>query len=126
VYEGRWNPAEREIERDVIPMLKSEGMGLTVWSALGGGKFNVRPKGEKHDGRTYSDDLGGNSVENYQKFAVVMAEVGKKRGTNATGVAMRYVQLKVSLLQTNFSTTSLYLFRHPTPSLSLEEGKWNT
>ena len=32
VYEGRWNAAEREIQRDVVPMCKSEGMGITVWS----------------------------------------------------------------------------------------------
>lgn len=92
VYEGRWNPAERDIERDILPMCKAEGMGITVWSALGGGKFKSKTQKEEGDGRNFTGDLGGASLENFQKFAAVMEEVGKKKGTDAIGVALRYVQ----------------------------------
>ncbi|OCL04528.1 norsolorinic acid reductase [Glonium stellatum] len=94
VYEGRWNPAEREIERDILPMCRAEGMGITVWSALGGGKFKSKAQKEVAGGRAFTDDLGGASEENFEKFAEVMGEVGKKRGTDAIGVALRYVMLK--------------------------------
>jgi aryl-alcohol dehydrogenase-like predicted oxidoreductase len=101
VYQGRWNPAERQIEREVLPMCKAEGMGITVWSALGGGKFRIDAQtAENDDGRTYTDDLGGASLEDFKKFAVVMQKVGERRGTNALGVALRYVMLKVGCLHT--------------------------
>jgi hypothetical protein len=67
-------------------------MGITVWSALGGGKFRLR---KDSGGRTFSDDLGGAPVENFQKFGVVMEKIGIERGTDATGVALRYAMLKV-------------------------------
>ena len=98
VYEGRWNPAERDIERDILPMCKARGMGITVWGALGGGKFKSKTQKEEGDGRNFTADLGGASLENFQKFAAVMEEVGKKRGDKFHwgSVAVR-VMLKVSV-----------------------------
>lgn len=95
VYEGRWNPAEREIERDILPMCKAEGMGITVWGALGAGKFKIGRRQEEV-GRTFTGDLGGASVETFQKIGEVMGEVGQKKGADAIAVALRYVMLKVS------------------------------
>lgn len=39
VYQGRWSAAERDLERDVVPMCKVEGMAIAPWGALGGGYF---------------------------------------------------------------------------------------
>ena len=39
VYQGRWSAAERDFERDIIPMCRDEGMGLAPWGSLGGGYF---------------------------------------------------------------------------------------
>lgn len=39
VYQGRWSAAERDLERDIIPMCKAEGMAIAPWGALGGGYF---------------------------------------------------------------------------------------
>ncbi|KAF2098213.1 sterigmatocystin biosynthesis dehydrogenase stcV [Rhizodiscina lignyota] len=94
VYEGRWNPVDREIERDVVPMCKAEGMGITVWSALGGGKFKDKTTAEKKSGRSFTDDLGGASPETYKKFGAVMEDIGKNQGSDALGVALRYCMLK--------------------------------
>lgn len=96
VYEGRWNTAEREIERDILPMCKVEGMGITVWGALGGGKFKQGRRKEEI-GRTANVDLGGASMESFQKFGATMEEIGKRKGADAVAVALRYVILKVSL-----------------------------
>jgi aryl-alcohol dehydrogenase-like predicted oxidoreductase len=52
VYEAKWNAAEREIERDVLPMCKAEGMGITVYSAMGGGKFKTAAQRQEPGGRT--------------------------------------------------------------------------
>jgi aryl-alcohol dehydrogenase-like predicted oxidoreductase len=94
VYQGRWNPADRDIEREIIPMCKHEGMGITVWGALGGGKFKSKDSKET-DGRTFTGDLGGASLETFQKCGNVMEEIGKTKGCDAMAVALRYVMLKV-------------------------------
>ena len=41
MYQGKWSLADRDLERDVIPMCKSEGMGLAPWGVLGGGIFKT-------------------------------------------------------------------------------------
>ncbi|KAF4624117.1 hypothetical protein G7Y89_g14056 [Cudoniella acicularis] len=91
VYEGRLNPAERDIERDILPMCKAEGMGITVWSALGGGKFKIN---KEAGGRSMHSAFGQASNEDFQKFAAVMEEIGQSKGSDSMGVALRYVMLK--------------------------------
>ncbi|KAI4178197.1 MAG: hypothetical protein L6R41_008497, partial [Letrouitia leprolyta] len=39
VYQGRWSAAERDFERDILPMCADQGMGLCPWGVLGGGYF---------------------------------------------------------------------------------------
>ena len=51
--------AGRYLERELIPMLKSEGVGLMVWSPLAGGllsgKYGREQQGEKGSRRTTFD-----------------------------------------------------------------------
>ena len=51
--------AGRDLERELIPMLKSEGVGLMVWSPLAGGllsgKYGREQQGEKGSRRTTFD-----------------------------------------------------------------------
>lgn len=42
VYQGRFAAHLRDLERDVIPMCKDEGMALHPWGVLGGGMFRHR------------------------------------------------------------------------------------
>ena len=35
VYQGKWNAATRDLERDILPMCESEGMGIAPWGTLG-------------------------------------------------------------------------------------------
>jgi aryl-alcohol dehydrogenase-like predicted oxidoreductase len=41
VYQGQWSAAQRDFERDIIPMCQHEGMALAPWGALGGGYFKA-------------------------------------------------------------------------------------
>lgn len=95
VYEGRWNAACREIERDIVPMCKSEGMGITVWSPMGSGKFRSAAD-VPEDARAWSGDAGQASREDFQKIGVVMERIGKEKGSTAMRVALRWCMLKVS------------------------------
>lgn len=97
VYEGRWNVAERDIEREILPMCKSEGMGITVWSALGGGKFKTRSQREEAGGRAYrGEGLGTASDEIFEKAFDILEKIAKRKGTTPSSIALRYVTLKVS------------------------------
>jgi aryl-alcohol dehydrogenase-like predicted oxidoreductase len=41
VYQGRWSAADRDLEREIVPMCMSEGMGIAPWGVLGGGHFKM-------------------------------------------------------------------------------------
>jgi aryl-alcohol dehydrogenase-like predicted oxidoreductase len=51
--------AGRDLEREIVPMLRSEGVGLMVWSPLAGGllsgKYGREQKGEEGSRRTAFD-----------------------------------------------------------------------
>src|ERR1700761_1356525 len=67
VYEARWNLVERDIERDVLPMCKAERMGITVYGAMGGGKFKTAAqRKEAGDRAVASGRLGEASGEAFE------------------------------------------------------------
>lgn len=90
VYEGKLNAAEREIEREIVPMCKSERMGITVWSPLGGGKFKSAAQSKEGEGRgrTYTGDVGSASTETFQKGLLALEKVAERKNTSTTSVAL--------------------------------------
>jgi aryl-alcohol dehydrogenase-like predicted oxidoreductase len=99
VYEGRWNAAERDIEREVVPMCKSEGMAITVWSALGGGKFKTAAQRQEPGGRADLAPSLGTSEESFQLVFPVLERLARVHGTTPTSVALRFVMQKASLVE---------------------------
>ncbi|MBZ5797355.1 aldo/keto reductase, partial [Burkholderia contaminans] len=51
VYQGLWSAANRDFERDIIPMCKDEGMALAPWGSLGSGKFKTEEQRKAEVGR---------------------------------------------------------------------------
>ncbi|KAJ5677279.1 uncharacterized protein N7477_002912 [Penicillium maclennaniae] len=47
VYQGQWNAAKRDFEREIIPMAAAEGMGLVPRGAIGGGSFKTAAQREE-------------------------------------------------------------------------------
>ncbi|KAL6412424.1 alcohol dehydrogenase [Ilyonectria robusta] len=89
VYQGRWSAADRDFERDIIPMCRAEGMGLAPWGTLGRGLF--KPKGEI--------EAGGRNMPsmNNGREALVseqLEKVADRRGVPITSVALAYVMHK--------------------------------
>ena len=39
VYQGQWNVMLRDLEREVIPMARAEGMALAPWNVLAAGRI---------------------------------------------------------------------------------------
>ena len=89
VYQGYWNAAVRDFERDIIPMCEAEGMALAPWGALGRGMF-MSPEefAKKDEGRT------GTQPEKVKEVAIALDEIAKKKGTQTTSVALAYVMHK--------------------------------
>ena len=53
LYQGRWSAAARDVERDILPMCITEGMGIAPWGAIGQGKFQRKADfGKSKDGRS--------------------------------------------------------------------------
>ncbi|MCJ1444311.1 MAG: hypothetical protein MMC23_004812 [Stictis urceolatum] len=90
VYQGRWSAAERDMERDVIPMCRDEGMGIAPWGALGGGQFKPASQLGKDGGR----NMQGYGTGRDDKVSQVLEKVAGRKGSVVTSVALAYVMHK--------------------------------
>lgn len=90
VYQGNWNAANRDFERDIIPMCKAEGMGLAPWGALGGGAFKSEEQ-LKSQGAAGRREL---QSEKQRAVSKVLESIAKRKNTAITSVALAYVMHK--------------------------------
>lgn len=47
VYEGLWSILQRDLERDIVPMCRAEGMAICPWGAVGRGKLRTEAEIEE-------------------------------------------------------------------------------
>lgn len=90
VYQGRWSAANRDFEREIIPMCIAEGMGFAPWGALGGGTFKSEEQRKADEGRK---PMGGITDADI-KVSKVLEGIAKKKNTLITSVALAYVMHK--------------------------------
>ena len=90
VYQGKWSAAERDFERDIIPMCMDEGMSLAPWGALGGGYFKPKEQIEKDGGRK----LPQTKAKEAERVSEVLENIAKRKNTLITSVALAYVMHK--------------------------------
>ncbi|KAK5062591.1 hypothetical protein LTR84_004664 [Exophiala bonariae] len=91
VYQGRWSAADRDMERDILPMCKAEGMAVAPWGALGGGYFKSPTRSQTDDqGRTLTSLVVGRE----EALSIVLDKIAKARGTLITSVAFAYIMQK--------------------------------
>ncbi|KAM6509803.1 hypothetical protein FALCPG4_017446 [Fusarium falciforme] len=89
VYQGRWSAADRDFERDIIPMCRAEGMGLAPWGTLGRGLF--KPKDQiKVGGRNMPSMNNGRESLVSEK----LEQIANAKGVPITSVALAYVLRK--------------------------------
>ncbi|KAK5688207.1 hypothetical protein LTS10_000185 [Elasticomyces elasticus] len=91
VYQGHWSAAYRDFERDILPMVEAEGMGLAPWGALGRGMFKTAEQynAEDRDGRKM-----GKQDPKYERIAAKLETIAKEKDTLITSVALAYVMHK--------------------------------
>ncbi|KAF7790635.1 hypothetical protein EIP86_001591 [Pleurotus ostreatoroseus] len=100
IYQGAWSILDRDIEREVIPLVRSEGMALAPWNVLAGGKIRTdaeekRRKESGENGRTWMGPQWERTEDERkvcQALEKVAGEVGAK---SITAVAIAYVMQKV-------------------------------
>ena len=82
----------REIERDLLPLIEDQGLGLLVWSPLAGGflsgKFTRENEGE---GRRASFDFPPIDKEQGYDIVEVMQRIATDRGVTVAQVALTWV-----------------------------------
>lgn len=93
VYQGRYSAQLRDLEREIIPMCKHEGMAVHAFGVLGGGFFRSPGSGGE-DGRRAagSEHL---LVGREEQISAVLDTVAKRHGVPITSVALAYAMQKV-------------------------------
>jgi aryl-alcohol dehydrogenase-like predicted oxidoreductase len=102
VYQGRWNAASRDFEREIIPMCRDEGvsitpnltwpgpdhtdlkgqLGLAPWGALGAGAFKTEEQRKSQEGRKVQ------ATEQQLKISGVLEKIANRKNTAITSVAL--------------------------------------
>ncbi|KAL4882419.1 NADP-dependent oxidoreductase domain-containing protein [Aspergillus karnatakaensis] len=93
VYQGMWNAAMRDFERDIIPMARDEGMALCPYGVLNQGRFQTKEgfkEREKHNpGRKFIP-----TSEHDKRVSAVLESVSNDKGSDLLHVPLAYVMQK--------------------------------
>lgn len=89
--------AGRDLERDIVPLLQEEKLGLMVWSPLAGGllsgKYGPGAPGNG-EGRRASFDFPPVDKDRAWACVAVMREIAEKHGVSVATVALGYILAK--------------------------------
>ncbi|KAL1967373.1 hypothetical protein VTN77DRAFT_3157 [Rasamsonia byssochlamydoides] len=94
IYQGRYSAQSRDLERDIIPMCRDEGMAIHAFSVLGGGYFKSPGTGPTEGGRNTPHMLLGRE----EKVSAVLDTVAKRHDVPITSVALAYALQKTPYL----------------------------
>ena len=115
VYQGQWSAANRDFEREIIPMCRAEGMALAPWGALGGGHFKTEEQRSASDGRQM-----GSSSERQIAVSKALEKVAHRKDTLITSVALAYVMSKTANVYPIVGGRNLKHLKGNVEALSLE------
>ncbi|OKL61720.1 Norsolorinic acid reductase B [Talaromyces atroroseus] len=94
VYQGMWNAALRDFERDIIPMCRDEGMALCPYGVLNQGRFQTKAgfkERERHNpGRNFVP-----LSEHDKQVSRVLEGIANNKGVGLLDIALAYVMQKV-------------------------------
>ncbi|WP_319519279.1 aldo/keto reductase [uncultured Martelella sp.] len=86
--------AGRDLEREIVPMLKSEGVGLMVWSPLAGGFLSGKyDRNNQTDGEGRRVEFDFPPVDKERGFATidVMREIADAKGVSVAQIALAWL-----------------------------------
>ncbi|KAI1763897.1 norsolorinic acid reductase [Hypoxylon sp. FL1150] len=95
LYQGLWSASVRDMEREIIPMCKAQGMGIAPWGTLSRGHLkseeerkerDANPEGRNHSARPASEtDI---------RVSKVMEGIAKTKKTTVQAIALAWVYHK--------------------------------
>jgi aryl-alcohol dehydrogenase-like predicted oxidoreductase len=85
--------AGRDLEREVVPMLKDQGMGLLVWSPLAGGLLSGKYSrdAESKEGRRASFDFPPVDKEKAYNIIDVMKRIASEKNVSVAQIALSWL-----------------------------------
>ncbi|KAJ7681530.1 aryl-alcohol dehydrogenase [Mycena rosella] len=98
VYQAAYSVTQRDIEREILPMCRHEGIALTLWNVLASGRIRTDAEEEQRrstgeNGRTILEPW--ERTENEKKMCAALEVVAKQVGAkHITAVAIAYTMHK--------------------------------
>ena len=102
--------AGRDLERDLVPMLMAERLGLMVWSPLAGGLLSGKfgpGSNNPTDARRTNFDFPPVDKDRAWKCVEVMREVGEAHGVSVARVALAWLLAKPAVMSIIIGAKSL-------------------
>ncbi|PJN95059.1 aldo/keto reductase [Amaricoccus sp. HAR-UPW-R2A-40] len=81
----------RDLEREVVPMLRAEGLGLMVWSPLAGGFLSGKYAAGANDGRRATFDFPPVDLERGDAVIAAMRPLAEAKGVSVAQVALAWL-----------------------------------
>ena len=84
--------AGRDLEREIVPALEAEGVGLMVWSPLAGGYLSGKYTGaDDQDGRRAAFDFPPIDREKADRIVEVMRGIAESKGVSVAQIALAWL-----------------------------------
>jgi aryl-alcohol dehydrogenase-like predicted oxidoreductase len=93
VYQGLWNASIRDFEREIIPMCRSEGMGICAWGTLGQGRFQTAAAFAERE-KSNPGRKGRELTDDEKAVSAVLEKVAERKNSAMTSVALAYCMAK--------------------------------
>ncbi|TBU30605.1 Aldo/keto reductase [Dichomitus squalens] len=87
VYQGLWSLATRDLEREILPMCRAEGMGIAPWGVLGQGKFKTEAEIKSRSTLRYNTPQTAEEKSVSAVLEKVANEVGNGVSLGAVAIA---------------------------------------
>ncbi|KJJ30968.1 putative aryl-alcohol dehydrogenase [Aspergillus flavus AF70] len=97
IYQGRWNVLRRDLEKDILPMVRHFGMAIAPWDSIGGGKFQSKKQLEarKVAGEGLRAIGPATQSEDEARMSEALEKVAAEYGVESvTTIALAYVLSK--------------------------------
>ncbi|PWY67225.1 sterigmatocystin biosynthesis dehydrogenase stcV [Aspergillus sclerotioniger CBS 115572] len=91
VYQGRWSAAVRDVESEIVPMCRDQGLAIAPFASLGQGRFrSAEQRQEEYKGSA----RGAVQTEADIKISDALEEIAKRRGTTIHAIALAWIRFK--------------------------------
>ena len=92
--------AGRELERELVPMLSEEKLGLMVWSPLAGGLLSGKygPDSASNSGRRVSFDFPPVNKDRAWEIIAAMRKIGDAQGVSVAQIALAWLLAKPAVM----------------------------